>query len=153
MQTCTEQVPSSGNVDAEMPQRPEAVTHCLTGQVPAKEDLAERSIWALRSREEAERFWDSEFGHLRREGGAAAQEAATGQARQQHEQSGAGQQGFVASWHVQQQPSPAFAAAAVGRAQPAPSPEQAQLRPTTGPGRAPLTNLRHPKEPSAEASG
>ncbi len=104
--------------------------------MPAKEDRAERSIWALRSREEAERFWDSEFGHLRREGGAAPQEQTAQQQEreQQHARSRtAGQQSFVASLNVQQ-PSPAFAAAAaaLGRLQAAPSPEQAQVRPTTG---------------------
>ena len=102
-----------------------------TWQVPAKEDRAERSIWALRNREEAERFWDSEFGHLRRDEGVA-QEQTADREEQQEDPSRKDQQSFVASWNMQHSPAIAAAVAALQNGHPAPSPEQAQMRPTTG---------------------
>ena len=85
-------------------------------------------MWRLRTRQEAEAFWEGEFGHLRRgEGAQSTQE----QPQEQQERLGDKHHSFVASLK-QQGPSPALMAATAALAKGAsPSPEQGQIRPTT----------------------
>ena len=97
-------------------------------QVPAEAE-ALKPMWRLRSRQEAEAFWESEFGHIRRgEGAEQTQE------QQQEQHVGAQHHSFVASLK-QQGPSPALLAATAALAKGAsPSPKQGQIRPTTASG-------------------
>jgi hypothetical protein len=100
----------------------------VPAQVPA-DSSAHQPLWRLRSRQEAEEFWEREFGHLKGEGATQAQQ----QQQQQQEAHHVGGQhhSFVAS--LKQQPSPALVAATAALLKaPAPSVEQGQIRPTTG---------------------
>jgi hypothetical protein len=77
-------------------------------------------MWKLRKKEEAQKAWDWEFGHLSAQGGTAR-----AQPQSNH------QPGFVASHNNYQ--SPAFARATEALAGPTPTPEQSRLSPRVGP--------------------
>ena len=81
----------------------------------------EHPLWTLRTKEEAQEFWEQEFGHLRREQEAsAAGQPPPKTEREQRPRS------FVASGDV---PTSAAAITAAVRAYRVPKPEEARLQP------------------------
>ena len=81
----------------------------------------EHPLWTLRTKEEAQEFWEQEFGHLRRE----QQASAAGQPPQKTDQEQR-PRSFVASGDV---PTSAAAITAAVRAYRVPKPEEARLQP------------------------
>lgn len=81
----------------------------------------EHPLWTLRTKEEAQDFWEQEFGHLRREQEASA----AGQPPQKTDQEQR-PRSFVASGDV---PTSVAAITAAVRAYRVPKPEEARLQP------------------------
>jgi len=92
-----------------------------TLQVKEKEP-PEHPLWKLRSKEEAQEFWEEEFGHLKSKNGPSS--ASQQQQEQKNEQR---PRSFVASGDGQ---SPTFAAAVAAMSGTAPMPDEARLRPS-----------------------
>ncbi|CAL5227549.1 g10540 [Coccomyxa viridis] len=90
-------------------------------QVKEKE-TSEHPLWRLRSKEEAQQFWEEEFGHLRSKDSASS----AGQQKQERAQEKR-PRSFVASGDTH---CPAVAAAAAAMSGAAPVPDQARLRPS-----------------------
>ena len=83
---------------------------------------SEHPLWTLRTKEEAQEFWEQEFGHLRREQDASAAGQPPRKAdRDQRPRS------FVASGDA---PTSAAAITAAVRAYRVPKPEEARLQPS-----------------------
>ncbi|KAK9906779.1 hypothetical protein WJX75_007816 [Coccomyxa subellipsoidea] len=102
----------------------DAFYNCLKKRTAFANQVAEgpkpEPMWKLRKKEEAQKAWDWEFGHLSAQGGTAR-----AQPQSNH------QPGFVASHNNYQ--SPAFARATEALAGPTPTPEQSRLSPRVGP--------------------
>ena len=90
-------------------------------QVKEKE-ISEHPLWRLRSKEEAQQFWEEEFGHLRSKDSASS----AGQQKQERAQEQR-PRSFVASGDPH---CPAVAAATAAMSGAAPVPDQARLRPS-----------------------
>ena len=82
----------------------------------------EHPLWKLRSKEEAQEFWEEEFGHLKSKNGPSS--ASQQQQEQKNEQR---PRSFVASRDGQ---SPTFTAALAAMSGTTPMPDEARLRPS-----------------------
>ncbi len=87
-----------------------------------EKEALKHPLWQLRSKEEAQQFWEEEFGHLRGQDSASS-------ASQPKQERGQEQRprSFVASGDGH---CPAVAAAAAALTGTAPVPDQARLRPS-----------------------
>ena len=104
------------------------VPQCLKGSVLQVEEKGpvQHPLWTLRTQEEAQHFWEDEFGHLKNRNGASS----AGQQREKEKKQEQRVRSFVASGDSQPQAEAAEAATAVSGT--APNPDQARLRPSTG---------------------
>lgn len=93
----------------------------------------EHPLWTLRTKEEAEEFWEDEFGHLKRDNSASAANQQKQQKAQEHRP-----RSFVASGESR---FPAVTLAAAAMACAAPKPDQARLRPSV-----PAQNIGRPEQ-------
>lgn len=103
------------------------VPQCLRGSVLQVEEKGpvQHPLWTLRTKEEAQQFWEDEFGHLKTRNGASS----AGQQNQKEKKQEQRVRSFVASGDSQPQAEAAGAATAVSGT--APTPDQARLRPST----------------------
>ncbi len=102
------------------------VPRCPTGSIPQVEEKGpvQHPLWTLRTKEEAQQFWEDEFGHLKSRNGASS----AGQQRQKEKQEHR-VRSFVASGDSQPQAEAAEAATVVSST--VPTPDQARLRPSS----------------------
>ena len=96
-------------------------THLSSGVQVKEKGPPEHPLWTLRTKEEAQEFWEQEFGHLRREQDASAAGQPSPKTDQEQRP-----RSFVASGDV---PTSAAAITAAVRAYRVPKPEEARLQP------------------------
>jgi len=98
------------------------------------------SLWKLRTKEEAQEFWEAEFGHLSRKGLRVDAEVSNSQENGHHY--------FVAS---HSKPSPALATVVAALSRESPSAEEARLRPNVVEQSAQKTPLSSAQEENLSA--